>query len=45
MTSPQTCSCPVTAVLTPTRAAGLAVVLVWSVLSFSGITTFIYSNF
>ena len=25
MTSPQTCSCPVTAVLTPTRAAGLAV--------------------
>lgn len=27
------------------RAAGLAAVLVWSVLSFSGITTFIYSNF
>lgn len=27
------------------RAAGLTVVMVWSVLSFTGITTFIYSNF
>ena len=27
------------------RAAGLTVVMVWSVLSFTGITTFFYSNF
>ena len=27
------------------RAAGLTVVMVWSMLSFTGITTFIYSNF
>ena len=30
---------------TPARALGCGVLAVWSILSFSGVSTFIYSNF